>query len=193
MLAKLFNNISVQSLIRAAIAAYIWLIIAALISPVQPANLAFLSFSIELSGALLRVFVVVLVPVICWWFNHRVNAIGLLKHDFQLLALMPLLLAPWLLLLSNLAALIAFFMAIVLLVRLFELVNTIDPKYILFDSGVLVALMALIVPETAFFLILIWIASINFGQINFKTFLILNDSRCTGSLFHAVYYPILDG
>ncbi len=171
MLAKLFNNISIQSLIRAGLFVFILLLFAAFFSPTRVANLAVLDWEFSFSQVYLQALIVLCLPIVFWLFNHRVNTIGFLKLDYQLLVVLCLLIGPLLMQINNAGYVITFVLGMFLLMRLFEMVSTIDPAYILFDAGVFVAIMSLLVPETTFLLLIIWLATLTFGQLNIKTLL----------------------
>lgn len=171
MLAKLFNNISIQSLIRALLFSVMVLIAAWIIPETGRATLHILAWHWEVSETLHNVILALLLIGISWRLNSRINDIGFLKNDYQLMPVLMLLFTPVLFENGSMELILVLPLGIFLATRLFQLVQTVDPSFILFDSGVLLALMTLLVPESIFFLLIIWIATLNFGHLSVRTFL----------------------
>ncbi len=171
MLAKLFNNISIQSLIRALFLSVVVLALCWWISNPFVGPFDILSWQWVMGGVLQKLILSAILLFVALFLNSRTNSLGFLKNDYQLIPVMMLMLSPLFFELQSLELALAFCLGIFLLTRLLELVQTVDPSYILFDSGVLLALMVILVPESLFFILLIWIATLNFGHLTVRTFM----------------------
>lgn len=172
MLAKLFDNISIPSLARALLFAVLVSVLSILwISP-SPEDLRIVLFQFDVSPVLFKVLLVTVIVAVAFGLNSGVNAVGFLKQDYQLLPVFVLLtLAMFIAGPGSVELLLALPLGAVLVYRLLMLVGTIDPSYILFDSGVLIGLMTMLVPESAFLFIVIWLATFNFGHAGLRTFI----------------------
>lgn len=190
MLAKLFNNISIQSLVRAMFFVMLMILSAWLLVPVPLVELSLLAWDVGFSAVLFKSLLAVDLVVFSWYFNSRINKVGFLKNDYQLIPVLGLMLTPVLFQVADPELLLLLPLGLFILIRLFELVETINPSYILFDSGVLVALMTIIAPECSFFLLLIWIATLNFGHLTVRTFLmpVIGISAILFMLFTLLYW-----
>lgn len=171
MLAKLFNNISIQSLIRALLFSVLVLVAAWSMADPGQASLQILAWEWPVSEVLYKLILSLLLVGISWRLNSRINDIGFLKNDYQLMPVLMLLFTPILFENGSMELILVLPLGIFLATRLYQLVQTVDPSFILFDSGVLLALMTLLVPESIFFLLIIWIATLNFGHLSVRTFL----------------------
>lgn len=190
MLAKLFDNISIQSLIRAIIFGVIVLLGAWLLAGVKAVTLDVLMWEWQLSAILLKLLLSGSMLASAIWLNSRINTSGFLKNDYQLIPVLMLVLTPVLFQLDQLSFLFLLPIGAVFHTRLFQLAEASDPSFILFDSGVLVALMSLLAPEAAFLLIMVWVATLNFGHLSFRTFLmpVIGVSAACFMLFTVLYW-----
>lgn len=171
MLAKLFNNISIQSLIRALIFSLLVLLTAWLMGDVKTVTLDVLIWEWPMHEVVLKLLLSLSLLGSAVWINSRINDSGFLKNDYQLIPVLMLVLTPVLFQMEHLAFLFLLPIGAVFHTRLFQLTETSDPSFILFDSGVLVALMSFLAPESAFLLLIVWVATLNFGHLTVRTFL----------------------
>ncbi len=190
MLAKLFNNISIQSLIRALIFALLVLIAAWLMADINEVALSILVWEWPLSSILIKILLSASLVASVVWLNSRINDSGFLKNDYQLIPVLMLILTPVVFTMDHLDLMILLPLGAVFHTRLFQLAETSEPSFILFDTGVLVALMTLLAPETAFFLVIVWVATLNFGHLTVRTFLmpLIGISATCFMLFTVLYW-----
>lgn len=172
MLAKLFNNISIPSLARAIFFSALFAILSVLwISPAGDSLVMAIS-----DGEILpwgyKLCMVLSVVLVAFGLNTGINIIGFLKQDYQFLVVYTLLVLGMLITGGgSIELILSLSLGALMFYRLLQLVETIDPSYILFDSGVLLALSTLLIPESAFLLLIIWLATFNFGHGGVRTFL----------------------
>jgi len=172
MLAKLFNNISIPSLARALFFAVLSSVLAAVWSNIPYQGLALVVIEAEVAPWVYRLMVAVIPVVVGYALNSGINASGFLKQSYQFLPVYTMLtLGLFLVAEGSFELLTALPLGAILVYRLIVLVKSINPSYILFDTGVLTGIMALLVPEAACFLVLIWLATFNFGHGGVRTFL----------------------
>ena len=172
MLAKLFNNISIPSLARAIFFSALLAILSVLwISPVRE-SLEVGLFNGEMLPWAYKSCIAVLAVLVAFGLNSGINSIGFLKQDYQFIVVYTLLVLGMLITgVGSIELILSLPLGALMLYRLLQLVETIEPSYILFDSGVLLALMSLLVPESVFLLLIIWVATFNFGHGGVRTFL----------------------
>lgn len=190
MLAKLFNNISIPSLAR-ALAFLVTICVVSVIFYTAPPSTLHLGFpDIALTPFWFFTLLLIFIPGLALAFNTGINQLGFLKNDYQVIPIFGLILLPVFLLNGNVALLLSMPFIILLMLRLMWLVKSIDPSYILFDAGVLIGLSALLVPELLFFMLIAWLATINFGHFNIRTFLmpIIGLSAIYFFLFTLLYW-----
>ncbi len=190
MLAKLFNNISIQSLIRALIFSLLVLLTAWLMGDVKTVTLDVLIWEWPMHEVVLKLLLSLSLLGSAVWINSRINDSGFLKNDYQLIPVLMLVLTPVLFQMNHLAFLFLLPIGAVFHTRMFQLTETSDPSFILFDSGVLVALMSFLAPESAFLLLVIWVATLNFGHLTLRTFLmpLIGVSATCFMLFTVLYW-----
>lgn len=190
MLAKLFNNISIQSLIRALIFSVLVLITAWLMADINTVALDVLIWDWPMHVVVLKLLLSTSLLGSVVWLNSRINDSGFLKNDYQLIPVLMLVLTPVLFQMEHLAFLFLLPIGAIFHTRIFQLTETSDPSFILFDSGVLVALMSFLAPESAFLLLIVWVATLNFGHLTLRTFLmpLIGVSATCFMLFTVLYW-----
>lgn len=172
MLAKLFNNISIPSLGRALVASILAAVLAVIWLPAGQSQLLIHFFDLEVSLLWFRILTVIITVGVAFGINSGINAIGFLKSDYQFIPVFTLLILPMLTSGGgNIELLLALPLGAFIVLRLLMLVSTIDPSYILFDSGVALGVISLLVPEMSFLILVIWLAIFNFGHAGVRTFL----------------------
>lgn len=171
MLAKLFNNISIQSLVRALLFSLLCLGLLLSFGGYHAGHLQILSWEWVVPAQVFAILFIGVNLFTAWWFNSVVNLLGFLKNDFQLLPVYILVLAPLLAMSHSVELLLILPLGVFLMLRLLNLMQSVDPSYILYDTGVVCALMILLAPGSLIFLLIIWLAALNFGHLNFRTFL----------------------
>lgn len=172
MLATLFNNISIPSLARALIFTVLCAVLSAWWAVVPQEGLRLAVLHMDVAPWLYTLLLALLPVAVGYGLNSGINASGYLKQSYQFLPVYAMLtLGLFIVAEGSVELLIALPLGALLVYRLIVLVKSINPSYILFDTGVLTGIMALLVPETAFFLILIWLATFNFGHGGFRTML----------------------
>ncbi len=193
MLAKLFNNISVQSLVRALIFSLLVLLTAWLMADIKTVTLDVLIWEWPMHKVMLKLLLSASLLASAVWLNSRINDSGFLKSDYQLIPVLMLVLTPVLFQMEHLAFLFLLPVGAVFHTRIFQLTETSDPSFILFDAGVLVALMSFLAPESAFLLLIVWVATLNFGHLTFRTFLMpLMGVSATCFMLFTVLYWVFD-
>jgi len=191
MLAKLFNNISIPSLGRALAASLLASILAVVWISAGQAQLKIHFFDVEASLIWFKILVVIITIGVAFGFNSGINSIGFLKNDYQFLPVFTLLVLPMLLSAGgNLELLLTLPIGAFMFLRLLMLVSTVDPSYILFDSGVTLGIITILVPEMCFLLLVIWLAIFNFGHGGVRTFLmpILGSAAIYFMTFTVLYW-----
>lgn len=171
MLAKLFNNISIQSLIRALLFSVLMLSLGWFFMDINQNPLQLLAWQWHVPVLMAKSLLSVVLIASCWWFNSKINDLGFLKEDYQLIPVMMLLLVPIFFKATQPELLLVLPLGILLHIRIFQLIEATDPSFILFDSGVLISLMALFLPQSLFLLLILWLAVLNFGHLTVRTFL----------------------
>lgn len=171
MLARLFSNISVQSLIRAILFSLILAALSALHWSAFNTTWQLPHLLWTFHPALLYTILLIGLPLSAWFFNAATNALGFLKNDYQFIAIFSLLWLSFFLLAPSFRQIILMPLGIWLIIRLLSLVQKVDPSQVLFDTGVICGIMTLIAPSSLFFLLVIWIATLNYGHMRFRTFL----------------------
>ena len=172
MLAKLFNNISIPSLARAVIFAVLVSVLSVIWLASTQEELVIGLFDVDVSLAMYKGLLPVIVLAVAFGLNSGINYVGFLKQDYQFLPVFVLLtLGMFMAGSGSIELLLSLPLGTLLFYRLLMLVGAVDPSYILFDSGVLLGLMTMLLPESAFFLLIIWIATFNFGHAGLRTFI----------------------
>ncbi len=172
MFARLFHNISIQSLIRAII--FCWVLGAGffVVLPQKSFEFSFLANSSQIPFWLFGGGMILSVFVSGFLLNSLVNKIGFLKSDYQLLPIFSLLAFPWLFMAQSATLLIVLPLLSLFFIRLLSLVNIGNPAYVLFDTGVIISGLTLFYPEAIWLVLVIWWAAANFGYFNSRSFFI---------------------
>ncbi|WP_417600896.1 DUF6427 family protein [Owenweeksia hongkongensis] len=172
MLAKLFNNISIPSLVRALVASLAAAVLAVIWLGAENAQLKIHFFDVEISLFWFKVLMIIFTAGVAFGINSGINSIGFLKNDYQYLPVFTLLCLPMLTSGGgDIELLLTLPLGSFLVLRLLMLVSTVDPSYILFDAGVALGIVTILVPEMCFLLLVIWLAIFNFGHGGVRTFL----------------------
>lgn len=172
MLAKLFNNISIPSLGRALVVSLIAAILAVAWLSGDGAQLQIQLLDFTISVLWFKMLTVIITVGVALGLNSGINAVGFLKNDYQFLPVFALLTLPMLLSKgADVELLLTLPIGAYMFLRLLMLVSAIDPSYILFDAGVALGIMTILVPELCFLLLVVWLAIFNFGHAGVRTFL----------------------
>ncbi len=171
MLANLFKDISIASLGRAVGFTILSLLVAIFfLRPLSP-TMSFLQLQWQVAPALYFSLMVLVVVGSGWWLNQSINAISFLKNDFQLLPIFGLVFTAVVTQDPRVEYLLLLPVGVFLLLRLLSLTRGAPHTYVLFDAGVITGLMALFVPESLVFVVIAWLAILNFGAVYFRAFL----------------------
>lgn len=161
MLSKLFEDISLASLVRAWVFSLGLAAMLLLLPGVGPSAELSWPYSTWWYWTLLIVAGV----VGAWWLNASFLALGFVKRDYQLIPLLSLLLWPCLMAFPDWELLLCWPLGILVILRLLSLSVAPDYSYVLFDAGNLIGLMSIFVPESLILLPVCWLAMLSFGQL----------------------------
>ena len=172
MLAKLFDDISIASLIRSLVLAM--LLFLALFLLVNPAagELQVLNWRWEIPAIWLALIGIPILSVSVIWFNSSLIAIPLLKSDYQPGIVAAILMIPVLVTEASLNLVLLIPFMVLLLSKLFTLAERPEISFVLFDAGTIIGLMLFLEPMSLFLILLIWLGLINYGRFGLKELLI---------------------
>ncbi len=171
MLAKLFNNISVASLVRAVAFSIFILVGMALLSPHETYFFRFSIYHFSVNPLVFQMVLALIVLLCAWWLNSSINSLGFLKNDYQLLPVFTLLVTSISFISNSLELILILPLGLLLVLRLLSISHTAADSYALFDVGTIIGVMFLLVPETLLFLPVSWIAIWSFGRVYFRALL----------------------
>lgn len=171
MLAKLFNNISIQSLVRAMGFSLLSILAITLAEPVSDASFTFGAEVYEISGFWYKGILGFVLFISGWWLNSSINRLGFLKNDYQFWPVFTLLSLPLFFFTTALEYVLVIPFGILLLLRLLSISKKTESAYALFDAGTLTGIMTVLIPESILFILIAWVAVLSFGRIHFRAFL----------------------
>ena len=168
MLAKLFNDISIASLIRSAGVVILLFVLVFLLAAPEQASLQLLQYHWEFSAIWLLIPGIPVYTFSVWWFNSTVNGVQLLKGDYQVMLVTGLLLLPALISMGSLNLMLLLPLTVLFLQKQFALGHQEDISYAQFDTGTIVGLMLILQPLSVVFLLINWLALMNYGRFGLK-------------------------
>lgn len=171
MLAKLFDDISIASLVRSLGLAIILLLLVFFVSGKEQASLHVLNQHWQLPGYWLVIMALPLLSFAVIWFNSNLIAISLFKSDYQPLIVTAILLIPVLVTQASLNLVLLLPLMALLVSKLLDLAENPDISYLLFDSGSIIGLMLFLEPLSLAFMMVVWLALINYGRFGLKQIL----------------------
>jgi hypothetical protein len=171
MLAKLFDDIGIASLIRSLTLALVLLILVFFVSGGESVSLRVLHLSWSLPGALAALIGAPLLMLSVVWFNSAINSIPLLKRDYQLSIVTSILLIPVLITQGSLNLILLLPLVVLFLVKQLALGENPEISYLLFDSGTIIGIMLFFEPLSWVFLLILWLGLINYGHFGLKQLL----------------------
>lgn len=171
MLAKLFDDISIASLIRSLGLAIVLFLLVFLVSGQELTHLSILNYHWELPGYWHAIIALPLLSLSVVWFNTNLIAIPLFKNDYQPAIITAILLIPVLVTQASLNIVLLMPLMVLLLLKLFSLAESPSISYLLFDSGSIIGLMLFLEPLSITMMLVVWLSLINYGRFGLKQIL----------------------
>lgn len=171
MLAKLFDDIGIASLIRSLLMSLVLTLLLYFSSGPATVTAGFLHYTWSLPGFWAVIIAAPLILLSSLWFNSAINAIPLLKRDYQLSFVAAALLIPVLITQGSLPLILLLPLVTLFFTKQLALGENPEVSYLLFDTGTIIGLMLFFEPLSWIFLIGLWLGLVNYGHFGLKQIL----------------------
>lgn len=171
MLAKLFDDIGIASLIRSLSLSILLLLLVYFLSGPEEVSLSLLQFRWTLPGFWSVVIGLPVLILSSLWFNSAINAIPLFKADYQVNFVASILLIPILITGGSLNPVLMLPLVVLFLIKQLALAENPGISLLLFDSGTLIGMMLFLEPLSLIMLLVVWLGLINYGHFGLKQLL----------------------
>ncbi|HAD97713.1 MAG TPA: hypothetical protein DCG19_09930 [Cryomorphaceae bacterium] len=173
MLARLFNNLTVQSLASALLMSFMVVGVASFLHLYTPAELFIGGWSVTISPFVFRLSVTLLIPLYSTWFNGLLIRQGFLKGHHYMIPILSIVL--WLFgCYENYPSVLLILPLLILLIgQVLSLITAgSGVLQIIFNIGFLTGIGSVFFPPILVFLVVCWVSVILFGHFNLRSVII---------------------
>ncbi len=173
MLARLFNNLSVQSLAASLIVSFLLIGVGVFFNDFHYTTMKLPGFTIQVAPVIFQYSSLILIPVFSAWFNSVLISNGHLKGSHYLVPILSVCIYLFAAYSNQPAMLLATPLIIVIFQHFFAMIKaTAGVLHILFNISFLAGLLSFYFPPALIFILLCWAAALLFGHFNLRTFLV---------------------
>ncbi|MEQ9262967.1 MAG: DUF6427 family protein [Owenweeksia sp.] len=173
MLARLFNNLTVQSLTSSLLVSYLLAGIAVFMRTYEPATLVLPGWSFTVSPTVFQWAAMICLPLYSVWFNSILIRFGFLKGHHHLIPIFTILLLLFGCHENQPAALAAIPLLILIIRQTLRMINAgAEVLQLVFNIGFLIGVVSIFFPPGLILTLVCWVAVVFFGHFSVRTIII---------------------
>ena len=169
MLARLFNNLTVQSLASSLIVSILLVAAGVFLSNYASAVLYLPGWSVKVEPIIFQVSTVICLPLYSVWFNGLLIRLGFLKGHHYLIPVLSVLMLLLGCYQNQPEILLAIPMLILIIQQILQMINAgVAVLQLVFNIGFCTGILSLFFPPGLIFILICWVAILLFGHFSVR-------------------------